>query len=732
MHLKRIKLAGFKSFVDPTSVPLPGRMVGVVGPNGCGKSNIIDAVRWVMGESSAKHLRGEAMTDVIFSGSSARSPVGQASIELVFDNSDGAIGGQYAAYNEISVKRQVNREGQSQYALNGTRCRRRDITDVFMGTGLRPRGYTIIEQGMISRVIESRPEELRAYLEEAAGISVYKERRRETERRIRDTRENLERLEDVRDEVHKQLEKLRRQAEVAERYRAHKAEERRLLSELSLLRLQALDRRISEQDAQIREQENQYEAAVAEQRRAEREITSLREASQQRHEQLSAIQSRFYELGTEIASVDERIQSARDLRRRREEELEEARGAVAKLEADVAADQDKRAELEARLEELEPALEAAAEEEQLAESAQEEARGRVEAWRDEADAVRRQQTEAQRREEVARTRADASARRVRELDERIRGLDEEHAAMDLAAQEAQIAELSAEEEQLAAELEDLQQRRDTAAKELEARGVERDQLAQELEAAREALSGAKARLTSLETLQESALGRSDGERHAWLARHGWAEAPRLAERMSVDDGWQQAVEAVLGDGLQGVCVEPHALSSAEDLDGGGPLTLIGEAREVALAGDDRLAARVQGSPAARELLAGIRCAPDAAAAERMRPRLSPGESVVTPEGVWMGLNWVRLPGQEEDAESGILQREREMREQREALAAAEAHAHDLEQRLAEAREAVAEAERQRDRLAGELSPFHRRHAELQARLEHRREALERARQRREE
>ncbi|HHJ17771.1 MAG TPA: chromosome segregation protein SMC, partial [Gammaproteobacteria bacterium] len=196
MRLSKIKIAGFKSFVDPTSIPMPSNLIGVVGPNGCGKSNVIDAVRWVMGESSAKHLRGDSMADVIFNGSTARKPVGQATVELIFDNSDGTIKGEYAQYNEISIRRTVSRDGQSQYFLNGTRCRRRDITGIFLGTGLGPRSYSIIEQGMISRLIEAKPEDLRVFLEEAAGISKYKERRKETETRIRHTRENMERLTD--------------------------------------------------------------------------------------------------------------------------------------------------------------------------------------------------------------------------------------------------------------------------------------------------------------------------------------------------------------------------------------------------------------------------------------------------------------------------------------------------------------------------------------------------------
>ena len=236
MRLKKIKLAGFKSFVEPTNIPFPGEMTAIVGPNGCGKSNVIDAVRWVLGESSAKNLRGDAMTDVIFNGSSSRKPVGQCSVELVFDNSSGRLTGEYANYNELSIKRLVTRDAQSTYFLNGAKCRRRDVTDLFLGTGLGPRSYAIIEQGMISRLIESKPQELRVFIEEAAGISKYKERRRETENRIRHTHDNLERLNDVRDELGKQLEKLQRQAAAATRYKTLRAQVRELKGQLAAIR----------------------------------------------------------------------------------------------------------------------------------------------------------------------------------------------------------------------------------------------------------------------------------------------------------------------------------------------------------------------------------------------------------------------------------------------------------------------------------------------------------------
>ena len=220
MRLTKIKLSGFKSFVDPTTINLPSNLVGIVGPNGCGKSNIIDAITWVMGESSAKQLRGDLLTDVIFNGSGTRQPVGQATVELEFDNSEGKLGGQYASYTEISIKRQITREGVSSYFLNGSRCRRRDITAIFLGTGLGPRSYAIIEQGVISRLIDAKPEELRLFIEEAAGISKYRERRRETENRIRHTKDNIDRLNDIREELNKQLITLRRQSRAAERYQS--------------------------------------------------------------------------------------------------------------------------------------------------------------------------------------------------------------------------------------------------------------------------------------------------------------------------------------------------------------------------------------------------------------------------------------------------------------------------------------------------------------------------------
>src|SRR5258706_972064 len=296
VRLSKVKLAGFKSFVDPTVIALPSNLTGVVGPNGCGKSNVIDAVRWVMGELSARHLRGESMADVVFNGSSSRKPLGNASVELLFDNSDGKIGGTYAGFTEISLKRVVSRDGSSAYYINGGRCRRKDITQLFLGTGLGSRSYAITEQGMISRVIEARADDMRAFLEEAAGISLYKERRRETEARIADTRENLARVQDLRDEVDKQIRHLQRQASAARKYQELRTRERLLTAELLALRLRQIDSGADVNDGAMRTAELAMQQHLADQRSAEAAIEKQRGYAAELGEALGKVQGRYYEL----------------------------------------------------------------------------------------------------------------------------------------------------------------------------------------------------------------------------------------------------------------------------------------------------------------------------------------------------------------------------------------------------------------------------------------------------
>ncbi len=354
MRLKRIKLAGFKSFVDPTSISFPGEMTAIVGPNGCGKSNVIDAVRWVLGESSAKNLRGDAMTDVIFNGSSARKPVGQCSVELVFDNSSGRITGEYAAYNELAVKRVVTRDAQSFYYLNNSKCRRRDVTDLFLGTGLGPRSYAIIEQGMISRLIESKPQELRVFIEEAAGVSKYKERRKETLTRIKHTQENLERLSDVRIELGQQLDKLQRQAAAARRYTEYKAQQRQLQGELLALRWSKQASLIEQSQRHIAVLETEYEAQRSEKVGDASVLLQLQTEQDSIQAELQRLQEQKFQLATQISRLEQDQKYQQTRREELQRELQLARETCQQLQGILTDYSSEEAQLQSVLAEYEP------------------------------------------------------------------------------------------------------------------------------------------------------------------------------------------------------------------------------------------------------------------------------------------------------------------------------------------------------------------------------------------
>ncbi|MDH5737831.1 MAG: AAA family ATPase, partial [Gammaproteobacteria bacterium] len=404
MRLQAIKLSGFKSFVDPTTVSFPSNLCAVVGPNGCGKSNIIDAVRWVMGETSAKTLRGESMSDVIFSGSNTRKPVGQASIELVFDNSQGRLTGEYAAYTELSIKRQVTRDGTSNYFLNNQKCRRKDITDIFLGTGLGPRSYSIIEQGMISQLIEARPEDLRMYIEEAAGISRYKERRKETERRISHTRENLDRLADLREELGRQLQHLERQSRAALRYTELKAEERTVKSQLQALKWMAIEKEAMELKDQISRLEVEFEARMADERRFEAEVESLREALAEKSDEMNEVQRLYYNHGTEIARIEESIQHQQQRNQQLVKDLNEVRENIEKVNDNLEMDRRQMNSQTEELDRLSPEMEKFTESEKLSVEALHQAEERMNAWQQRWDAFNESSSEANSESEVQRSR----------------------------------------------------------------------------------------------------------------------------------------------------------------------------------------------------------------------------------------------------------------------------------------------------------------------------------------
>ncbi len=427
MRLSNIKLAGFKSFVDPTTIPFPSSLVGVVGPNGCGKSNVIDAVRWVMGESSASRLRGDSITDVIFNGSSSRKPVGMASVELTFDNTETTLEGQYAKYAEIAIRREVTRDGISNYYLNGTRCRRKDITGIFLGTGLGPRSYSIIEQGMISRLIEAKPEDMRVFLEEAAGISKYKERRRETSNRIKHTKENLDRLRDVLDEVEKQIRHLDRQAKTAERYGRYKNEERRTAAELLALRTKDLDDRAGDSRSQLAKRKTKLEAAIAEQRKLELKLEESRVLQSDQTDAFNQVQGRFYKVGSDIARLEQSIEHADELRERQNKDLEQAIHGAREIAEHIDKDENEIAQLELTLTELVPGLEQARQSESASAESLRKADAALEEWQSHWDEYLAKYNESEQSRNVEQTRAEQIESRIQSLSERRQKLQKSEA-----------------------------------------------------------------------------------------------------------------------------------------------------------------------------------------------------------------------------------------------------------------------------------------------------------------
>ena len=727
MRLEKIKLAGFKSFVDPTTVPFPSNRVGVVGPNGCGKSNVIDAVRWVMGESSAKMLRGQSMADVIFNGSSSRKPVGLAHIELVFDNSDGCAGGEFARFAQIAVKRQVSRDGQSSYFLNGARCRRRDIQDLFLGTGLGPRSYAIIEQGMISRFIEAKPDELRLFIEEAAGISKYKERRRETENRMRHTRENLERLQDLRDEVSKQLQHLERQAKAAAHYRALKEDERRLTDERDALRWRELDQALAHQDREIGAAETRLEADQAALRQLEAEIESARAEHAEASEAFNAVQGRWYAVGSEIARLEQALQFATETRQRQERELGAVRRELDEASDQLQRDQERQAELDAELERDTPVLEEGRERlddlrEQLAE-----AEDQLETWQQAWDEVQLELAGPAAEAQHERSTLNQLEQRLAQDRQRSARIDDEDGRLDTAELEQRLAALDERSEGLDERLSLAADAQARAAADLREAESARRELAGRLDAARTELQTTRGRLASLEALQDAALENPDTAVAAWIDRYDLTQAPRLLDLIEVTPGWESAVEVVLNRALAAVCIdELDALANALDSEA---LMLVEHAATqvdgdsgaggvgAAPAGLVGLGALVRGPAVLTQWLDRVAVAESREQALASRSRLDTGERIVTRDGFLIGPGWVRAPGQrlKDGADvGGSIARAEEMR----ALQAAAEELDEVIAALAEEQEALAarrgELEQARDEAHADLARLSRDRAALDA------------------
>ena len=737
MRLRKVNVSGFKSFVDPTTIEFPSDLIGIVGPNGCGKSNVIDAVRWVMGESSARHLRGGSMADVIFNGSNTRKPVGRAQVELVFDNTDGRLGDRFAAYSEVSVKRLVGREGTSQYTLNGTRCRRRDITDLFLGTGLGPRSYAVIEQGMISRLIDAKPEELRDYLEEVAGISRYKERRRETETRIRHTREHLERLRDVREELGKQLQRLDRQAKQAERYKVLKTEERELEAQLLALRWRSLGQEVATRGSEVGQALTAVEAETARMRAADTDLERNRVAERDAIESANSAYRTMLEASSAVARTEAGILANKQRTTQLEEGVAREQSTLDQAQARLGFDEQQLADLEENLRDGEPRLEQL--EDTMGQSREHyaEQERRMHDWQARWQELANQAQEPSNTANAERARIDALEERLQQLGERRTRLVGERDTLDLVTLDRLVGE--ANDRQVIAKVavseandglfdarERVQKLRDDA-KQLSL-------ALHEQRAKQQQLQGAHA---SLHAIQQDALGSSDKAVKTWLEQNGLTAKPRLAQALQVASGWEQATEAVLADALEMVvtdgdagrfsdalltltsdsiglvsgAVSPHASAPASPADVNGT----------------RLLELTRGPDVVAELLHGVRVATDVHAALAMRAQLADGESIVTREGLRVGKHWLRASANARG--DGVLARMQQLRELADELDQCKTVLAELEQAVERAASDLRGTERALSEQQQKVNEQHRKFVAADSEFKTRTRDLEQARSR---
>lgn len=677
MQLKQLKLSGFKSFVDPTVVPFSSQLVAVVGPNGCGKSNIIDAVRWVMGEGSAKTLRGESMVDVIFNGSSDRKPIGQASVELVFDNRLGRFSGQYASYQEMSIKRLVTRDGDSFYFLNGARCRRRDITDLFLGTGAGTRGYSIIGQNTISQLVEAKPEELRAYLEEAAGVSKYKERRRETLQRIQQTRDNLERVSDICNELDAQLSRLERQAKAAERYKALKQEERQCKSDILALKWCGLTR----EQEQVRHELNQllvtHEEHQAHLASATKTAVLLDNQVAETQEAFQTIQTQYYQVGNEVA----RLQEAQQQQQREKKQVEvdslqlkaDLQLAELQLQQDKASSQVAQEEwgvLSQRTESLTATLK------QYTQTHQEQEQ-RVTLLNQKKQEIQSLLNQSQRDTQVETLNQQHLERRYQETLLRLEKIQTERSVFH-AVCDSDV--LEALRQQKASADEALQQATEQQARLVQEGQVIGEQIREvecQLRAAQDKAQSIKAEHAALKASIQAAL---KGMPQALVELN--ANGKRLVESIQVEERWRSACEWVLGDALHAVTMASldTILPSLSSLQGQSMGWVTPMFTEIYADGVPRLSDKVQGyQPAWIYPLHHVLLAETLEEAREQLPLLQAGQSIMTPDGFWFGPGWLRVADFRTEDESSLLLRQQALLELQDALKVTEQHVDALQQ-----------------------------------------------------
>ena len=666
MRLSKIKLAGFKSFVDPTVISFPSNLVGVVGPNGCGKSNVIDAVKWVMGESSASRLRGDLITDVIFKGSSSRKPVGAATVELIFDNTATTIEGEYAKYNEISIRRVVSRDSISNYYLNGVRCRRKDITGIFLGTGLGPRSYSIIEQGMISRMIEAKPEEMRVFIEEAAGISKYKERRKETSSRIGRTKENLDRLLDVIDEVEKQINHLNRQAKTAERYKKMRQDERRFSADILVIRMRDLNNNSIEVEKLFTENKLLLDSRLAEQRKIEANIESQRIDQNEKTDLFNKVQANYYKVGSEISRLEQSIEYSQEIELRQKKDLEQAIQNGSEIESHISLDKEQIVDIENILNELEPSIINANASEASSKDSLNAAEQSIRVWQDKWDGFKSKENEFTQSVTIESNRLADSEIGLATIDDKQGKLKKEVSSNHSKELEIKILQLSESDKKNFSSKESLEKDFNELTQEIIDLRKKNNIMVATVDEHHQKVRNREAELFKLTALQNAAYSGQSDQNIKWLKANGLSSNKRIAQNLKITNGWEIAIETVLGDYLEGLCV--NGIHQGIEVIKGiktGRFTMINsvQSKQKSDFNNSSLASKVENAPdAIFSLLEDVKIADSLEQALDISESLASKASVITSNGVWLSKDWVRVFRGKDDVDAGILPRERKIRE----------------------------------------------------------------------
>jgi len=736
MRLSKIKLAGFKSFVDPTSLNLVSNLSAIVGPNGCGKSNIIDAIRWVMGESSAKKLRGGVSSDVIFNGSGTRKQVGQASVELVFDNSDATLGGEYSGFSEISIKRQVSRDGQSVYFLNGQRARRKDVTDIFLGTGLGPRSYAIIEQGMISRVIEAKPEDMRNFIEEASGVSKYKERRRETENRIKHTNENLNRVNDLKLELDKQLHNLEKQAAAARKYQALKKDEKTVEAELVSMSWQRLQAEIQTAEAAIRELTTEVEKYQAELTHFKSELEQSREVQTERSEHLNEVQKQYYSIGTEIVTIEQSLENLKSQLKTLEENKVEEQNTLTQSTEGLAQDKIKLAEAKERLALLLPEKEQLELQIETYTQQFEESEESLESWRETRQTMQQELHQATQSAEKEKTSIELLEKQVQQGDARYQKLSDERKYLTIPDGESNI-------ESMSSELKNIQLKQHQVQSSLNEQKSQKISIKEQIVDFRHKIKtqakekqAVKDQLTALEAVQAVKLGKTNANDNSWVTEKGLDQCKRFGEVIQVEPQWQKAIETLLANQFEAIYLENQdfysLLTDCQSEEAAGLHLLMKDSSDVSARSNSILSKVINPdvlNKSLKHFLNQILVCDDMQMGLQQISDTTEDLSYITQTGIWLGHGWIKVPAVSGENEHSILETEQKIQALSNSVAQFEQSFAETEQQLECAEENLLNIEQYISDEGEKFSSLKQEASQLESEIRIRRNKIEQAQKR---